>query len=121
MDITGDSWSGGANLLPPLTYLDASSLNKKVFINWSTASEIDNAGFNIYRATAEDGEYAKINSALIAAEGTSTQGASYEFIDRDVRNRKTYCYKLEDIDPNGTSTMHGPVSATPRLIYGIGK
>jgi hypothetical protein len=30
-------------------------------------------------------------------------------------------YKLEDIDLNGTSTMHGPVSAKPSRIYGIGK
>ena len=38
-----------------------------------------------------------------------------------LQNRKTYYYKLEDIDINGTATMHGPVSATPRLIYGDGE
>jgi hypothetical protein len=27
----------------------------------------------------------------------------------------------EDIDLNGNSTMHGPVSAVPRQIYGIGR
>ena len=70
-------------------------------------------------ATAENGEYIKINNSLIPAEGSSTQGASYEFIDSEVQNRKTYYYKLEDIDLNGTSTMHGPVSATPRLIFGF--
>ena len=43
------------------------------------------------------------------------------FIDDNVKNRKTYYYKLEDINLNGTSTMHGTVSATPRLIYGLGK
>ena len=58
---------------------------------------------------------------LIPAQGSSTQGASYEFVDDGVQNRKTYYYKLEDIDLNGKSTMHGPVSATPRLIYGVGK
>jgi hypothetical protein len=92
----------------------------KVILQWSTESEIDNAGFNIYRATAENGEYVKINPFLIPAQGSSTQGASYEFIDTTVQNRKTYYYKLEDIDLNGTSTMHGPVNATPRLIYGMG-
>ena len=55
-------------------------------------------------------------TSLIPAQGSSTQGASYEFVDTDVKNRKTYYYKLEDIDLNGTSTMHGPVSATPRLL-----
>jgi hypothetical protein len=91
----------------------------KVILNWSTASEIDNAGFNLYRAETEDGEYIKINDSLIPAQGSSTQGASYEFIDNDVKNRKTYYYKLEDIDLNGTSTMHGSVSATPRWFLGI--
>jgi hypothetical protein len=95
--------------------------NRIVTLGWSTASEIDNAGFNIYRTENENGNYTKINSTLIPAQGSSTQGASYEFTDNDVQNRKAYFYKLEDIDLNGTATMHGPVSATPRLIYGIGK
>jgi hypothetical protein len=92
-----------------------------VTLQWSTESEIDNAGFNLYRAESENGEYIKINNSLIPAQGSSTQGASYEFIDKDVQNRQAYYYKLEDIDLNGNSTMHGPESATPRLIYGIGK
>ena len=93
----------------------------KVIVKWSTESETDNAGFNIYRSKSENGEYIKINDSLIPAQGASTQGASYEFTDSNVKNRKTYWYKLEDIDLNGTATMHGPVSATPRLIFGIGK
>jgi hypothetical protein len=92
-----------------------------VTLVWSTESEIDNAGFNLYRAESENGSYVKINTSLIPAKGSSTQGASYEFIENNVQNRKTYYYKLEDIDLNGTSTMHGPVSATPRLFYRRGK
>jgi ELWxxDGT repeat protein len=90
----------------------------KVIIQWSTESETDNAGFNIYHAEAENGPYIKINTSLILAKGSSTEGVAYEFTDSDVQNRKTYWYKLEDIDLNGNSSMHGPVSATPRLIYG---
>jgi hypothetical protein len=93
----------------------------KVLLAWSTESEINNAGFNIYRSATEDGNFTKINTSLIPAQGSPTQGASYEFIDNDVQNRKTYYYKLEDIDMSGTATMHGPVSAMPRLIYGIYK
>jgi hypothetical protein len=104
-----------------LVAFDAIPKAGKVILNWSTESEIYNAGYNIYRASAEYGEYEKINNALIAAEGSLTQGASYAFVDADVQNRKTYYYKLEDINLNGTSTMHGPVSAIPRLIYGMGK
>jgi hypothetical protein len=104
-----------------LASFTATPKSNEVILEWSTESETDNAGFNIYRSESENGQYTKINDTLIPAQGSSTQGASYEFTDKDVQNRKTYYYKLEDIDLNGTSTMHGPVSATPRLIYGIGK
>ena len=70
---------------------------------------------------AENGESIKINTSLIPAKGSSTQGATYEFINTYVKNRKTYYYKLEDIDLKGTATMHGPVRATPMLIFGVGK
>jgi len=93
----------------------------QVILAWSTASELDNAGFNLYRSESENCQYTKINAFLITAQGSSSQGASYEFTDTNVQNRKTYYYKLEDIDLNGTSTMQGPVSATPRLIYGMKK
>ena len=32
---------------------------RRIILKWNTASEIDNAGFNIYRADAEDGEYVR--------------------------------------------------------------
>jgi hypothetical protein len=111
----------GAPTLITLSSFTATSSGRKVILEWSTASEIDNAGFNLYRAESENGEYMKINDNLIPAEGSATQGATYQFIDDNVKNRTTYYYKLEDIDTHGTSTMHGPVSATPRLISGIGK
>jgi hypothetical protein len=104
-----------------LNTFTAVSKSDKVILQWSTESEIDNAGFNIYRSGAEDEKYTKINSSLIPAQGSSAQGASYECIDANVQNRKTYYYKLEDIDLSGKSTMHGPVKATPRLIYRMGK
>ena len=77
---------------------------------------MDNAGFNLYRAAAPDGPYTKINAALIAAEGDPVAGASYSFLDKGLA-AGTYYYQLEDVDLNGTTTLHGPVSATvlPRL------
>jgi hypothetical protein len=104
-----------------LSSLRAVPSDREVVIIWETASEIDNAGFNLYRAESADGKYIQINDLIIPAEGFPTEGTSYQYVDDDVKNRKTYYYKLEDIDLNGTSTMHGPVSATPRLIYGIAK
>jgi hypothetical protein len=104
-----------------LASFDAKPGNSKVALIWTTGDETDNLGFNIYRAESKDGEYVKINGSLIATKVGSGLGASYEFTDSDVKNQKAYYYKLEDVDINGVKTMHGPVKAVPRLIYGLGK
>ena len=82
-----------------------------VILAWETGTELDNAGFNLYRATSPDGPYAKINGALIAAEGDPVAGASYRFLDKGLTTG-TYYYLLEDVDYNGVRTQHGPASAT---------
>ena len=90
---------------------------RRVVLNWTTASEKDNAGFNIYRSETENGEYVKINAALIPAQGSVTEGASYKFVDWSVERGKTYYYKLEDVDMSGIATLHGPASATAKTLY----
>jgi hypothetical protein len=81
-----------------------------VTLAWETGTELDNAGFNLYRATAQDGPYTQINEALIAAEGDAVAGASYSFA--DAPGYGTFYYQLEDVDYYGVSTLHGPVKAT---------
>jgi len=81
-----------------------------VALTWETATEIDNAGFNIYRARSEGGQYIKVNDTLIAAKGGATSGARYKFVDKS-GDGKSY-YMLEDVDYNGDSTLHGPAANT---------
>ena len=45
-----------------------------VLLQWVTATEIDNAGFNLHRATAENGPYTPVNPALIPAKGDAVTG-----------------------------------------------
>ncbi len=97
------------------SFAAAGRFNRTV-ITWTTAGEIDNEGFNIYRAESENGSYELINDNLIPARGDATTGASYRFIDRDVERGKTYYYKLEDVDTSGNVTQHGPVSADVGLL-----
>jgi hypothetical protein len=52
------------------TLIQLSSFNAtpdagKVIVQWNTESEIDNAGFNLYRSESENGQYTKINAFLI--------------------------------------------------------
>jgi len=86
----------------------------QVSLRWTTASEINTEGFNVYRSEAKDGEYVRLNEALIPARGNPSTGASYVFVDSNVRRGRTYYYKLEDVDTSGASTFHGPISATVR-------
>jgi hypothetical protein len=82
--------------------------NGTVTITWTTAVEIDNAGFNLYRAPAVDGPYVRMNPQLIAGQGTG-EGATYSFVDRPPPTGMLF-YKLEDVDYNGAGTFHGPIS-----------
>jgi hypothetical protein len=82
-----------------------------IIIEWATASEIDNAGFNLWRSETKDGKYTRINSKLIAAKGGTIQEAEYSYTDNTAKVGVKYYYKLEDIDTSGNSTIHGPVPA----------
>ncbi len=55
----------------------------------------------------------QLNSSLIPAQAPgSGQGAAYEWQDDELEAGTTYYYWLEDVDTNGQTTSHGPVSAT---------
>lgn len=81
--------------------------HEQVVLRWETATELNNAGFNLYRATSLDGPWIRLNDTLIAAEGNPVTGASYRFVDTPGSGR--FYYRLEDVDFNGTATMHGPL------------
>ena len=102
-----------------LSSFTAATSAGKVILVWSTESEISNAGFNLYRSHIWDDGYIKINDTLIPATGSPLQGAAYEFIDNSITAWKPYFYKLEDIDMNGTATVHGPVFVWPRVMPGF--
>ena len=93
-----------------------------VLLSWETASELDNAGYAILRSNTENGSYEKLadynDMESLRGLGTSSQGRSYRFIDSRVNVGETYWYKLQDVDFNGVSTEHGPVSVTVQSVVG---
>lgn len=91
----------------------ATPQSDSVLVEWETASETENLGFNLYRSTSPDEVGEKLNEELIPSQAPgSGQGASYEFVDNTGQGGTTYYYRLEDVDFDGTGTMHGPVNAT---------
>jgi predicted extracellular nuclease len=81
-----------------------------VRLEWETSAEIDTTGFNVYRSSSDSFDLAnavQVNSALIPAQGSLGQGASYWMTDSNVTPGVWY-YFLEDIDTSGVTTQHGP-------------
>ncbi|HSN76964.1 MAG TPA: SdrD B-like domain-containing protein [Anaerolineae bacterium] len=104
----------GFSTTPPLAVLlagfEAAAQPDHVLVTWETVSEMNNAGFNLYRSLAADGERTLLGWVPSQAPG-STVGAAYSFQDFDVLAGQGYWYFLEDVDLSGAATLHGPVSA----------
>lgn len=115
-DIAPNSGHGTINVVGPtlvtLVSFTATEFNEKVRLKWETATEIDNAGFNIWRSEGDSNTFVKINELFIIAQGDETIGEKYFFTDLDVVPGKTYHYQLEDVEFDGDSTLHGPISVT---------
>lgn len=65
-------------------------------LRWRTASELDTAGFNVYRGSM------RLNRSLIAARGDRGAGASYRLLDRTARPGASYRYRLQVVDLDGS-------------------
>lgn len=89
-----------------------------VIVDWSTESEVNLAGFNLYRSDDPQGPYLKVNDALIPASRDPVTGGSYAYTDTTVAAAVTYYYKLEDVELDGSSTMHGPIEAVAQADMG---
>jgi len=72
-----------------------------IIIEWSTASEFDTAGFNLYRSELPEGEFQKVNEDMIRSSQDPLLGADYKFTDLGVKPNKTYYYQLEEVETSG--------------------
>ncbi|MBN1593532.1 MAG: right-handed parallel beta-helix repeat-containing protein, partial [Candidatus Coatesbacteria bacterium] len=88
-----------------------------IHIFWETATEIDNAGFALFRRAVDSAEYEQI-SGLIPSKGNLASGDSYYYFDTTAKATSSYLYSLIDVDTSGKWTVHGPVMAR-RLMVGL--
>jgi hypothetical protein len=101
----------GAPLAVTLAGFDATAAADHVLVTWETVSELENAGFNLYRTVTADRPTAADLLAYVPSQGPgSTQGFLYSHQDDAVTAGQTTWYWLEDVDFNGATTLHGPVS-----------
>ena len=100
--------------------LTAEPRNGSVQLTWKTLEEAGSTGFNIYRAETTAGPFVKLNDAPIASSGDSSLKLQYGYLDAPLKNRTTYYYQIEH-EFSGGSAFFGPASATPRLVWFLGK
>jgi len=92
----------------------AISSGGQVLLSWKTGWELKNLGFNIYRE--ENGQRVRLNPSLIAGSALIMRGGlpkhrarTYAWIDRSSSPGNGQ-YWLEDVETDGTRSLHGPVS-----------
>jgi len=78
----------------------------KAILNWQTASEKNNRGFEIERAIGKSDNYVTIG--FVNGAGTTTERMSYEFVDNSGFNGLV-SYRLKQVDFSGSFSYSKPV------------
>ena len=98
-----------------------------VLIRWRTASELNNAGFNILRRAAHETRFRVINiKGIVPGQGTSSAAHQYTYTDATAEPNTVYYYRLEDVSfdgvrqPLATVRLKGDISAAGKLTTSWG-
>jgi hypothetical protein len=93
-----------SGLLPvELSTFNSTVNGSNVKLNWSTASEQNNSGFEIERKNSVNNEWKKIS--FIQGNGTTNENKNYSYEDRNISSGK-YNYRLKQVDFNGNYEYH---------------
>ena len=87
--------------------IGAQSSGTVITVEWSTASELNTAGFNLYRGDSKDGPFTRINPELIPASLDPLVGGEYAFIDTNAIAGHIYYYQIEEVETNGATNRPG--------------
>lgn len=82
-----------------------------VQLQWITQSETNVSGFRIYRGNSVQMDQASLLNVFIPATNTSV-AQLYQYTDLEIAQEGVYYYWLENVDLDGSSGIHGPVSVS---------
>lgn len=120
-DIGSPGIERGGALPVSLSHFLAERTNAGVVLNWITESEVDNAGFYIYRSKTKNGEFKVVNPTIIQGAGTTGERNEYTWTDTTAKPNTVYYYRIEDVSHAGvrgqlaTVRLRGLVSARGKL------
>ena len=102
------NWSNEATAYVPavvpveLLTFSSSVVNNDVTLNWKTATETNNSGFQVERRETKNERSEEWKSiGFVNGNGTTTETKSYSFKDENLSTGK-YQYRLKQIDFDGT-------------------
>ncbi|MFI5406381.1 MAG: T9SS type A sorting domain-containing protein [Nitrososphaerales archaeon] len=101
------------NPLPvELVSFTAELIKSKIVLDWTTATETNNSGWNIERKLS-DQQWQRIG--FVEGKGNSTSTQQYSFTDRDL-NSGNHQYRLQQIDYDGTTNYSEVVEVDVTIV-----
>ncbi|RJP88876.1 MAG: DUF2341 domain-containing protein [Desulfobacteraceae bacterium] len=89
-------------------------------VHWETATEIDTAGFYLWRSNQKDGVYTRIEDSFTRSEAKAeTMGVAYKYMDCGVdEDAGGYYYKLEEVDFDNAkdNPFYGPIGPVAQTV-----
>ncbi|MGE5435936.1 MAG: hypothetical protein ACM3O3_01800, partial [Syntrophothermus sp.] len=83
-----------------LIYFYADSYIDSIVIQWGTATETENYGYNLERSISSINNFEWL--AFISGNGNSNSPKFYSYTDTLIDSNKVYYYRLKQIDTNGS-------------------
>ncbi len=81
--------------------------------HWSTASEEENFGYDVYRGNVEKGPFVKLTKQPILGNGTTNDTHKYKYVDDSIDPCHDYWYYVESISSDGVREKFTPVFRAP--------
>jgi hypothetical protein len=110
-----DNLEFGAVIPVELTSFTASVVGNSVQLQWATATETNNQGFEIQRGTNNRD---LVTVGFVKGNGTTTEQHSYSYVDNNELMGPVY-YRLKQIDFNGKYDYSNVVEVTKAVSYAL--
>lgn len=113
----------GSPLPVTVSSVRASRTETGVVVNWTTESEMENAGFYVLRSQHRTTGFVRVTASLILGAGTTAERHTYTYTDTTAQSNVPYYYRLEEVSLSGerrgvaTVRLRGHLSAAGKTLW----